>query len=633
MKNRSIGFKSVLILVTTCFWHVGVLAQGVIQDGEQPEEKKVSAKHYGENEDYRRSSLCLLLITNKGDKYAQAIEEQFKAMPLPARYNDLNVSVRVLNVNKKSTEKRVTEALKDRGLAKELVGKWFNRDNSGRMNMERIHEWGGYNATYSDLKRAQSTERGLALLSDEGAELIKNTFVLVCDISYYDKSNTGQILSGLFAAAAATMDVMAQQQANKGNAANAQMYSSMSTLGVAGSALSQEIAGFSVNIMAYLYRLKWTDKLRDEMYSQYWVDEVMSPEEAQSRCRAFDNDNTSFQLEYLGKYRTRSGKTVSKSANNLDLVIRQVCSDAVDKGINNLAKMYPVFKPKTAFTCDEGNIYAYIGTKEGVNIKSKYEVLETKKKKSGFEYKKVATVVPVVGKIWNNRNMLISSDSLEQKCKGTMFRHAKGRKDICGQGLMMREMGKLGYQYKKHRFYTGVFAGAVSVSEDKVREAFEERKLGWRTFNQVETGGGVGGFELGWIVNFRSHFAWNVLSAQMGGGSGLMQMAAGTGIILRTNPWGKNGRWSLFVWPTLGVHYVNLNAEYSYSEQRTHYGYNSYTHKRYTYYTNTYGTDDVSFDETAFDWNVKVGLNITERFHICANISEYYKGASVGYFF
>lgn len=625
--------KGWLLLAFTGLCHIG-MAQSVAEENLEVDTVAVT-KNNGETEDYRRSSLCLLLITNQGDKYAKAIEEQFLAMPLPARYNGLNVSLRVLDTSRKKTsEKKVTKLLEDKGVAKELVGKWFNRDYSGRMNMQRIHDWGGYNASFADLKRAQSTERGLATLTDEGEELIKNTFVLVCDISYYDKANTGAVLSGLFAAAAATMDGLAQQQANKGNYSNAQMYSSFSSLGTVGSVASQDIAGFSVNIMSYLYRLQWSDKLRDRMYSQYWVDETTAADEAQRRRAAFDNDNSSFKLEYLGKYRARSGKTVSKSANNLNWVIRQVCADAVDKGINNLAKMYPVFKPKTTFSCEDGNIYAYIGTKEGVTQKSKYEVLETVKKKKGdIEYKKVATVVPVAGNIWDNKDLLISSDSLEQKYKGTMFRHAKGRKDICGQGLTMREAGKLGYQYKKHRFYVGTLLGAVSVPEDKVREAFEENAIYNQTFISGESSGVMGGFELGWVINYRTRFAWNVLSMQMGGGGGLLQMAAGTGVILRTNPWGKNGRWSLFVWPTFGVHYVNLTADCDYSSRYSHSSYDRYTHKHYSYNTYSYSSREVSIDEAAFDWNVKVGLNITERFHICANISEYYKGASVGYFF
>lgn len=621
------------MLAFTCWCHVS-MAQSVAEEDSEVDTVTVT-RNNRETDDYRRSSLCLLLITNKGDKYARAIEEQFLAMPLPARYNGLNVSLRVLDTSRKKTsEKRVTRLLEDKGVAKELVGKWFNRDNDGRMNMQRIHDWGGYNATFADLKRAQNTERGLALLTDEGEELVKNTFVLVCDISYYDKANTGAILSSLFEVAAATMTGMAQEQAKKGNYSNAQMYDSFSTLSVAGSVAAQDIAGFSVNIMSYLYRLKWSDKLRDRIYSQYWVDENTPADEAQRRCAAFNSDKSSFKLEYLGKYRARSGKTVSKSTNNLFLVIQQVCADAVNKSINNLAKMYPVFKPKTPFTCDAGNIYAYIGTKEGVSYKSKYEVLETVKKKKGdIEYKKVATVRPVAGGIWNNKDLLISSDSLEEKYKGTKFYRDKGRKDICGQGLTLREAGKLGYQYKKHRFYMGALLGVVSIQEDKVKEAFEESAIYNQTFISGESSGVMGGYELGWVINYRTRFAWNVLSAQMGGGGGLLQMAVGTGVILRTKPWGKNGRWSLFVWPTLGVHYVNLTADCHYSSRYSHYNYNNHTHSYYSYYEYGYGTKEVRIDGAGFDWNVKVGFNITERFHICANLSRYYKGASIGFFF
>ena len=111
-----------------------------------------SSQTTNEMEQFRRSSLCLLLVTNQGDEFSNAIEEQFMALPMPARYNGLNVDVRVLNLGKKANEKRITKALKDNAIAKQLVAKWFNRDYQGRMNMNRVHEWGGYNATFADLK-------------------------------------------------------------------------------------------------------------------------------------------------------------------------------------------------------------------------------------------------------------------------------------------------------------------------------------------------------------------------------------------------------------------------------------------------------------------------------------------------
>ena len=391
-------------------------------------------------EQFRRSSLCLLLVTNQGDEFSNAIEEQFMALPMPARYNGLNVDVRVLNLGKKANEKRITKALKDNAIAKQLVAKWFNRDYQGRMNMNRVHEWGGYNATFADLKRAESSVRGNAILTDEGEELIKNTFVMVCDISYYDRKNTGIFLAALAQSMGAVVGNLSNNEQTKQTAAQ---------LGNLGATVSLDIAGFSVNVMSHLYRLNWDKKLLDKLYGQYWVDETTPAAEANRRKQDFDNDRQSFSLEYLGSYRSRAGRTVSESATpDLKQVIREVCSNAVNNSINNLAKMFPVFKARTPFYCDNDQIYAYIGTKEGVTSKSKFEVLEAEKTKKGIEYNKVATVKPAYGQIWDNQNLLITSDDLEEKYKGTHFQLTQGKKDICDQGLTMREMGKLGYQYK-----------------------------------------------------------------------------------------------------------------------------------------------------------------------------------------
>ena len=123
--------------------------------------------------------------------------------------------------------------------------------------------------------------------------------------------------------------------------------------------------------------------------------------------------------------------------------------------------MFPVFKPKTPFYCEEGNIYAYIGTKEGVNTKSKYEILETKKNDKGeISYSRVADVRPQANTIWDNQSLNIAYDNFDrQQVKGTKFNHAGGRSDICDQGLLMREKGTLGYQYKLNRWYFSLSLG------------------------------------------------------------------------------------------------------------------------------------------------------------------------------
>ena len=593
-------------------------------------------------EDYRRSSLCLLLLTNKGDTYAKAIENQFLAMPLPSRYNSLNVDVRVINVSKSTNEKRVSKLLKDQSIAKQLVGKWFNRNHSGMMNMDRIHEWGGYNASFEDLKRAQSTERGLALLSDEGAELIKNTFVMVCDISYYDRQNTGLILAGVFAGLAGVAGGYAAQEAKKGNTANAQMWNSLKETGMTGAVASTDIAGFSVKVMAYLYRLKWNDKLRDSFYSNYWVDSNTTQQDAAMRRAAFDADKSSFQLEYLGQYRSRAGRTVSKSANqdNMGTVIREVCAEAVDNSINNLAKMFPVFKPKTTFYCKDDNIYAYIGTKEGVTSKSKYEMLETQKTSKGFEYKRVGTWKPT--SIWNNKGMLITSENMEQNNSGTLFTRTSGQKDVCDRGLLIREMGKLGYQYKKNMFHLSLSVGAPYISEATEKSIAESIKY-QKDAHNFEVSGPTIEAECGWLINYHTNFAWNPVNMRLGyGADTYINLAVTTGCILRTKPLGKNGKFALYLWPSVGLRICGFDVKYDYIESHLNKyvsGYYTYSGKPKYSYKTTYSPETkttfvYSFDElNLFEWNLKLGVSLNEQWAIGFHMNDLIHAGFVSWYF
>jgi len=587
--------------------------------------------HKGEHETYRRSSLCLMLITHENENYAQAIEEQFKAMPLPSRYNSLNVDVRVISTKKSLSDGNVADLLKERGVAKELVGKWFNRDASGVMNMDRIHQWGGYNASFQDLKRAQSTERGVALLSDEGTELIQNTFVMVCDISYYDRSNTGNWLGGLLAVSAVMLDQAGQAQAKKGNQTNATTYSALANTVAAGSEVAQDIAGFSVNVMARLYRLKWNNDLRNQLYRRYWVDETTSASEASSRRLAFDQDNQSYELEFLGRYRSRSGKTVSKSNNDLDLVIREVCSDAVERSINNLSKMFPVFKPKTPFYCDNNLVYAYIGTKEGVTSKSKYEVLETEKTDKGISYHKVAQLKPK--DIWDNTGVYMSDEGLEQKYKGTSFTHTSGKEDICDQGLMLREMGKLGYQYKRNMFMLNLSLSQCVVSREEAAKGLEKKDNDFKKLSKAKIekfDPMVYGAELGWLINYHTNFAWNPFNAGIRYGTDYLEAGVTTGLVFRTNPLGSRGKYALFVWPAVGYRYTSATLKY--------YSYNN--NVKYDSKTKTYSYDRTRIERevegvafNSFDWYIKAGVTLSEHMSLAYSFNNLHQSFNVSFYF
>ena len=225
--------------------------------------------------------------------------------------------------------------------------------------------------------------------------------------------------------------------------------------------------------------------------------------------------------------------------------------------------MFPVFKPKTPFYCENENIYAYIGTKEGVNSKSKYEVLETKKTKSGIEYDKVGEVKP--SQIWDNTGIYMAQENLEQQYKGTQFVRASGQKDICDQGLLLREMGKLGYQYKKHhRIFLAGYVGQNNMSESKLEKMVDKYGNNKRNF---KADGTTFGLESGWLINSHTNFAWNPLNAGLEFGSlSYIRAYATTGVILRTDPLGKHGKFALFVWPTIGAQFGSMDVEYTYDD-------------------------------------------------------------------
>ena len=50
---------------------------------------------------YRRISLCSMLVRHSEDKFANEIEEQFLEIPISEQYNDHNLSVRVVEVKSK----------------------------------------------------------------------------------------------------------------------------------------------------------------------------------------------------------------------------------------------------------------------------------------------------------------------------------------------------------------------------------------------------------------------------------------------------------------------------------------------------------------------------------------------------
>lgn len=407
-----------------------------------------------DKDQYRRSSLCLVLLAHSEKEYVDAMISVFRDFPLPHRYNEHNISdVRVIRVTGKQSQKDIEKLIEQHSIPRKVIGRWFNQDPStGHMDMSLVHSRGGYGASKESYDIARNNVRGSAMLRDEGLELLQNTFVLVCDMDYIDQKDRakwGELALGIISAGmqvtAAVQEEKAKNELSKGNynaaqkkLSQAQAWSAGGALTSAGAAVVGDIGGFRVKMTSYLYQIDWDDKMTDAFFRDYWCDSSMDSNDVASRRAKFNDESKMFKLKYIGKYQKKSSKTILRSWSNEQEVILDVCQRCVDKGINELAKKYVVFRPRAPFYFEGMQMYSHIGRKEGVIYGRNYEILKPYKDKKGkIQYKKVGKAK--AAKPWDN--LAIQFDEyFDQNEKGTHFHYDGKKEKLEIPGLQLREL-------------------------------------------------------------------------------------------------------------------------------------------------------------------------------------------------
>lgn len=393
-----------------------------------PETMEVSAQN--DNLKYRRSSIYSLMISHEDQKFASEIKDAFVKIPVPDKFNDHELSVKILSLDKKlkgaSSDKEnsdISSFLDRNKIASRLVAKWFNRDvNTGTCNMELVKERGLYNATEYDRILAEKSTRSTALLMDAGEDLIGNTFVLVNDIRYIDKSKAGaavgmglRILGALAGAATGNSD--------------------FADLGDSYGSLAETLKGFKVKINTFLYKLEWDEATSAVFYKDQYTStpDIVKKEE-------FEGGRGKYRLKYVGKVES-SGSTTSFMGIKLDEpveMVRKACQRALDENVASLQHEFEEFRTKSPLVSAQP-ITAYVGMKEGVTKNSKFEVLEIIEKDGGArEYKRVGVIKPVDGLIWDNRYMSEEEGAASATLGCTTFKKVSGGDFF--PGMLIREI-------------------------------------------------------------------------------------------------------------------------------------------------------------------------------------------------
>lgn len=403
---------------------------------------------------YKRSSLSTLMISDATRELSSTIENVFINAPLIDKFNNHITNLRLvpktdpsfvyeapiveeapkkgflgkltddLNISNNKEDKEfqhlaILNYLNSKNIAKTMVSKWFNRSEKGGFNMDLIAERGFYNASDLDVKIANNTERGSAMLADAGEELIKNTFVIVNDFNYTNKEEVAEKAKGILGG-------ITSVAAELGNSDVATISESTSAaVGVAGK-------GYIIKTNAYLYKLVWNEKVAAVFYNDFWTEDSSLDIE---KKKAFDETDF-FKLEYVGSETSWADlQSTTYTTKTNEELISVATVRAIDNVIAKLQKKFEVFRTKTPLISGDP-IAAKIGLKEGLEKGDKYEVLEQVLNDNGIiEYKRLGVIKVEKDLIWDNRY-----NANEENPSSIEYTTFSGAKNKYFSGMLIRQI-------------------------------------------------------------------------------------------------------------------------------------------------------------------------------------------------
>lgn len=364
---------------------------------------------------YERNSLYTLMVTNPSRDYEKDITTYFAEKLITDKYNNHNLKKRFIETNyDKDQLDNIVNYINNNKLANQLVAKWYSRSAKGGFNTQLLQERGFYNANSLDIKVAQNSASGLALLKNAGIKLIDNTFILVNDSKYTNKEVVASQAKSIFGALASQYGV---------SAINTELTNTaLTTLG----------KGFIVSTTSYLFKLVWDEETQARFYNElYATDKEITPE----KKAAFDNA-TFFALDYIGSDKSSADvqSTSFTKKTNGELIGRATIK-SIDNVISKLQATYDVFKTKTPVYTTEP-LTAKIGLKEGLTPKTKFQVLEKQIDEKGItKYVQVGLVkVDTKYPIWDNR-FEAEEENANQTVDKTYFKAISGKEFFPGQLL------------------------------------------------------------------------------------------------------------------------------------------------------------------------------------------------------
>ena len=263
-----------------------------------------------------------------------------------------------------------------------LIAKWYDYDpnSADHWGIGTVIERGNYNFTDDELKKAAEDLSVQSKIDKTAFNMVKNTYILGVNLRF-------RSYQAIVAEAAALAEAAGSQFGSLG---------SLAAKAASAGASAAAGDGYTVQAVTDLYRLKWNDDLENKFSSEIFEKHATLDDLIKSGI---------CELEYVGSEKSSSNIRQSLLSDKpISQLVKRATARAIDEAIIKLQNGHEEFRTVLPILGGDGDaIYAAIGTKEGLNEKDEYEILEANEGKDGeIIYKAVGTVKPVKGKIWNN---------------------------------------------------------------------------------------------------------------------------------------------------------------------------------------------------------------------------------------
>jgi len=377
----------------------------------------VAKAQEAKKEGYQRSSLHIINIENLKFDNAAKVNDAYLKYEFPKNYDQHDIGMNVINLDnfKLSDEEKAAlgikeselgkglssmissatagiiennsqvryeldKFIKEQGVGKKLVQKWFSINPDGTYSFDLFNKRGESSLTEEDKKRMESAALSQTEKDKLAENLAKNTFVVFTKLNFVSNAIPAEAIRQVAYSQADKLSGMLQTIARK---AADKIYEKASE-------------GYSVWTSAWLYRLAWNE----EKYSEFKTALKLKGDMSSSIDMDLFN-KIDFPLEFIGQEKATSLVTFSlkkgEAERTEDQIIELSTIRNIDKVFSKLQREYEVFQPLYQLSSVDP-FAAKLGTKEGLEGGEKFEILEIK----NGQYNRIDVITVDKSKIWDN---------------------------------------------------------------------------------------------------------------------------------------------------------------------------------------------------------------------------------------